>query len=129
VLRPSAQILFPKCKEAPPGDPAAHEACTRRSARPGDGDGVLLVPPSLNTSDLLPLLQPAARRRLWRLDFSDVGSHWHAFRGWHCAGELAAPRPVGVGCAVGLNDLAVESRELAAQRRVTGGKEAGRRDM
>lgn len=25
--------------------------------------------------------------KLWRLDFSDVGSHWHAFAGWECTGE------------------------------------------
>ena len=29
--------------------------------------------------------------KLWHLDFSDVGSHWHAFAGWECAG--------GQGCS------------------------------
>lgn len=28
---------------------------------------------------------PAPQFKLWRLDFSGVGSHWHAFAGWDCA--------------------------------------------
>lgn len=85
VVRPSAQILFPKCKELPPNpDPAAAsaEACVRPSTREGEAEGVLLVPPSLNDTDLLPLVAPLQKYRLWRLDLSDIGSHWHAFQGW-----------------------------------------------
>ncbi len=47
----------------------------------------LVLPPSLNDTHLLPFLDKYQERYpLWRLDLSDIGSHWHAFAGWDCAG-------------------------------------------
>lgn len=86
ILRPSATILFPTCLGTPPpAGPGGSEACTAKSSREGEeGAHVLLVPPSLNDTDLLPLLEAAKKYPVWELDFSDIGSHWHAFRGWDC---------------------------------------------
>ncbi|KAI3434871.1 hypothetical protein D9Q98_002925 [Chlorella vulgaris] len=87
VVRPSAQILFPACKEPPPEPGSQLPACTQWGAGEGEQGSVVLVPPSLNDTDLLPLLAPLAKYRLWTLDLtSDIGSHWHAFAGWDCKG-------------------------------------------
>ncbi|PRW34035.1 kinetoplast DNA-associated [Chlorella sorokiniana] len=85
VLRPSATILWPKCAGTPP-DPATPEnskACLKEGTE--DGTAVLSLPPSLNDTHLLPFLESYQKYKLWRLDFSDVGSPWHAFAGWECA--------------------------------------------
>jgi hypothetical protein len=92
VLRPSATILWPAClegRETPKG-------CTQESTREEDGLAMLLLPPSLNDTHLLPLLAPFQRKYpLWVLDLSDIGSHWHAFAGWDCAGGCWSNAGVG----------------------------------
>lgn len=84
VVKPSATILWPACTEPHP-DPNVKLACTEESVLPG-GATQLILPPSLNDTHLLPLLEPyQAKFPLWRIDLSDIGSHWHAFQGWDCA--------------------------------------------
>lgn len=82
VLKPSATILWPACAQ-PGGDP--NQQCTYESGLES-GATQLLLPPSLNDTHLLPFLEKYQERfPLWRLDLSDIGSHWHAFAGWDCA--------------------------------------------
>ncbi|PSC76778.1 hypothetical protein C2E20_0844 [Micractinium conductrix] len=88
VLRPSATLLWPTCV-APP-DPHMQLPCTT-DGHTEDGTPEVLVPPSLNDTHLLPFLESYQQQySLWRLDLSDVGSHWHAFAGWDCAGPAHA---------------------------------------
>lgn len=81
VLKPSATILWPACTLN--GDQA--KQCTFESGLES-GATQLVLPPSLNDTHLLPFLDKYRDAfPLWRLDLSDVGSHWHAFAGWDCA--------------------------------------------
>lgn len=43
---------------------------------------VLLVPPALRSGELLPLLEPYRHYRVWRLNFSGVGSTQRAYSGF-----------------------------------------------
>ncbi|EFN56520.1 hypothetical protein CHLNCDRAFT_144132 [Chlorella variabilis] len=47
-----------------------------------DGKTVLLVPPALRSGELLPLLEPYRHYRVWRLNFSGVGSTQRAYSGF-----------------------------------------------
>lgn len=74
-------------------EPSAALACTdcvREEAAGPDGTPRLLVPPSLHDAQLLRLLEPYRRYRVWRLSFEGLGSTARAFAGFSSADAAAA---------------------------------------
>ncbi|KAL4427446.1 hypothetical protein ABPG77_000735 [Micractinium sp. CCAP 211/92] len=74
-------------------EPSAALACTdcvREEAAGPDGTPRLLVPPSLHDAQLLRLLEPYRRYRVWRLSFEGLGSTARAFAGFSSAEAAAA---------------------------------------
>ena len=55
--------------------------CVREQAG-ADGGMVLLVPPHLRDTQLLPLLEKYKQYRVWRLSFEGVGSTQRAYAGF-----------------------------------------------
>ncbi|KAL4425403.1 hypothetical protein ABPG75_009419 [Micractinium tetrahymenae] len=85
VLKPSATVLWPACAQANADPNQQVGLCTYESGLES-GATQLVLPPSLNDTHLLPFLEKyQGSYPLWRLDLSDIGSHWHAFAGWDCA--------------------------------------------
>lgn len=81
LARPCGQQPEPACAHTRPMPQCTYESGLESGATQ------LLLPPSLNDTHLLPFLEKYQERfPLWRLDLSDIGSHWHAFAGWDCAG-------------------------------------------
>lgn len=76
VIRPSAALA---CTD-----------CVREEAGRGGGPPVVLVPPGLTDAQLLPLLAPYKRYRVWRLSFEGVGGVARAYGGF--ASQEAAHR-------------------------------------
>lgn len=69
MIRPSAALSCRDCaREAAPDNPG--------------GPPVLLVPPGLTDAQLLPLLEPYKRYRVWRLSFAGVGATARAYGGF-----------------------------------------------
>lgn len=70
VIQPSAQLQCRDCvKEV---EPATTSGSPPR----------LLVPPALTDAQLLPLLEPYQRYRVWRFSFEGVGSTARAYGGF-----------------------------------------------
>ena len=79
VIRPSAELECSDCVKEVKGEQQAAE-------QKGGGQGsppVLLVPPALTDAQLLPLLEPYRRYRVWRLSFEGVGATRRAYGGFN----------------------------------------------
>lgn len=68
IIRPSATL---DCKD-----------CVKEQAGAGGEPTVLLVPPGLPDAQLLPLLEPYKKYRVWRLSFEGVGAAERAYGGF-----------------------------------------------
>lgn len=64
--------------------------CVREEAAGLDGAPRLLVPPGLHDAQLLRLLGPYRRYRLWRLSFEGVGAAERAYAGFSSAEAAGA---------------------------------------
>ncbi|PRW61069.1 hypothetical protein C2E21_0568 [Chlorella sorokiniana] len=74
TLRPSAALTCTDCVQL---------------GKATDGSPVLEVPPSLTDAQLLPLLEPYRRYRVWKLSMDSVGSPQRAFGGFADAAAAA----------------------------------------
>lgn len=74
TLRPSAALTCSDCVQL---------------GKAADGSPVLDIPPSLTDFQLLPLLEPYRRYRVWRLSMDSVGSPQRAFGGFADAAAAA----------------------------------------
>lgn len=92
VIKPSAALGCKACveevKAASPGPGG--------SGGSGNGTTTLLVPYGLRDSELLPLLEPYRRFRVWRLSLEGAGSPAEAFAGFKCAGATGRGRWVRI---------------------------------
>ncbi|KAL4447412.1 hypothetical protein ABPG75_004631 [Micractinium tetrahymenae] len=68
IIQPSATLDCADCEREEPAGP--------------DGSLRVLVPPSLHDTQLLRLLEPYRRHRVWRLSFEGVGATARAFAGF-----------------------------------------------
>ena len=75
VVRPSAALSCSDCVQEAAG---------------ADGTPILEVPPGLTDAQLLPLLEPYRRYRVWRLSLEAVGTQARAFGGFADAAAAAA---------------------------------------
>lgn len=87
-LRPS---LLPRQSSVLVIRPSAALACSDcvQEAAGADGTPVLEVPPGLTDAQLLPLLEPYRRYRVWRLSLEAVGGPQRAFGGFADAAAAA----------------------------------------
>ena len=86
TIRPSAEVPWPGCANG-----VGVPGCAQETEEAGTGK-VVLIPLGLTDKDLLPILEPYKKYRVWRVNFKGVEKPIQAYAGFKCKSECGGPR-------------------------------------